>query len=333
MRHMRADLDAVLDGCVAAGADEIVVCDAHDDGRSLERRRPARSGVTLMGGSPAPHSMMQGIGAGYDGALFVGYHARAGARPAPCSSTPGTTRCSRSTVGDARARRVRHRRPARRSLRRAGALRLGRRQDGRRGRGARARHRHDRGEARHQPLRGRAATRRTRRARACATTWSAPLQATPSPRRSRWNGEPMRLTFTRVAVLRPGGVLPRRAPPRRAHARDRRRDLRGGLPRLPRLPRSAARRRRARSAVTGAQLRVRPPCGELAGASGCSVAGNTSASQAEDRGFESRHPLQLLHSAVPSLPCSSPRRAAGARSGVYVGCLRLTCQDSLRPMS
>ena len=34
--HMAADLDAVLDGCLAAGAAEIVVCDAHDDGRNLD---------------------------------------------------------------------------------------------------------------------------------------------------------------------------------------------------------------------------------------------------------------------------------------------------------
>ena len=34
--HMRADLEAVLEGCFAAGADEVVVCDAHDDGRNLD---------------------------------------------------------------------------------------------------------------------------------------------------------------------------------------------------------------------------------------------------------------------------------------------------------
>ena len=50
--HMRADLDAVLEGCAAAGAEEVVVCDAHDDGRNLD---PAGSGraVKLVSGSPA----------------------------------------------------------------------------------------------------------------------------------------------------------------------------------------------------------------------------------------------------------------------------------------
>jgi len=77
MRLMRADLDAVLAGCDAAGATEVVVCDAHDDGRSLTSEGLPR-GVVLVGGSPAPHSMLQGIGPGFDAALFVGYHARAG---------------------------------------------------------------------------------------------------------------------------------------------------------------------------------------------------------------------------------------------------------------
>ncbi|MCX6373028.1 MAG: M55 family metallopeptidase [Actinobacteria bacterium] len=75
--HMRADLDAVLEGCFAAGADEVVVCDAHDDGRNLDAAGLPPQ-VVLVSGSSTPYSMLQGIGRGYDGALFVGYHARAG---------------------------------------------------------------------------------------------------------------------------------------------------------------------------------------------------------------------------------------------------------------
>jgi D-amino peptidase len=84
--HMRADLDAVLDGCFAAGADEVVVCDAHDNGRNLDvAGLPPR--VVLVAGSPTPRSMLQGIGRGYDGALFVGYHARAGTAAAVLEHT------------------------------------------------------------------------------------------------------------------------------------------------------------------------------------------------------------------------------------------------------
>ncbi len=75
--HMRADLDAVLEGCAAVGAAEVVVCDAHDDGRSLD---PAGlpGFVSLVSGSPAPGSMLEGLAPDCDAALFVGYHARAG---------------------------------------------------------------------------------------------------------------------------------------------------------------------------------------------------------------------------------------------------------------
>ncbi len=74
--HMRADLDAVLEGCAAAGAHEVVVCDAHDDGRNLEATGFPYV-VTLNSGS-APLSMLQGLTPDCSAALFVGYHARAG---------------------------------------------------------------------------------------------------------------------------------------------------------------------------------------------------------------------------------------------------------------
>jgi D-amino peptidase len=85
-RGMRADLDAVLAGCLAAGAGEVVVCDAHDDGRNLDAAS-LPPGVVLVSGSPTPHSMLQGIGRGFDGALFVGYHARAGTAAAVLEHT------------------------------------------------------------------------------------------------------------------------------------------------------------------------------------------------------------------------------------------------------
>ena len=84
--HMRADLEAVLEGCFAAGADEVVVCDAHDDGRNLDAAGLPPH-VVLVSGSPTPYSMLQGIGRGYDGALFVGYHARAGTAAAVLEHT------------------------------------------------------------------------------------------------------------------------------------------------------------------------------------------------------------------------------------------------------
>jgi D-amino peptidase len=83
---MRADLDAALAGCVPAGADEVVVCDAHDRSSNLSfRDLPA--GVTLVSGTPTPLSMMTGIDGSFDAVLFVGYHARAGTTAAVVDHT------------------------------------------------------------------------------------------------------------------------------------------------------------------------------------------------------------------------------------------------------
>ena len=118
-RHMRADLDAVLAGCLAAGAAR---------GRGVRRARPrSQPGpgracpdeVVLVGGSPTPDSMLQGLGPGFDGALFVGYHARAGTAGAVLEHT-WNYRVFSAARGRPRDRRVRARRPGRRSPRRAG---------------------------------------------------------------------------------------------------------------------------------------------------------------------------------------------------------------------
>lgn len=84
-RWMREDLDAVLEGCFAAGADAVAVCDAHHMGANL-RPDGLPPGVVLASGS-GPHSMLQGIVAGADAALFVGYHAKAGTEAAVLEHT------------------------------------------------------------------------------------------------------------------------------------------------------------------------------------------------------------------------------------------------------
>jgi D-amino peptidase len=77
VQSMRADLDAAIDGCVEAGATEIVVCDAHDRGANLVCDGLPDC-VQLASGSPNVLSMMHGIDETFAAALFVGYHAMAG---------------------------------------------------------------------------------------------------------------------------------------------------------------------------------------------------------------------------------------------------------------
>jgi D-amino peptidase len=85
-RLMRGDLDAVIEGCLAGGADEIVVCDAHDRGANLSSA-DLPSVARLVGGSPRPLGMMAGIDGSFGAALLVGYHARAGTTAAVLDHT------------------------------------------------------------------------------------------------------------------------------------------------------------------------------------------------------------------------------------------------------
>jgi D-amino peptidase len=76
-KWMTGEVNAAIEGALAAGATEVVVNDAHGSMRNilLEELNPVAQLVT---GSPKPLSMMQGIDEGFDAAFFIGYHAQAG---------------------------------------------------------------------------------------------------------------------------------------------------------------------------------------------------------------------------------------------------------------
>lgn len=76
-RLMTGEVNAAVEGALAAGATDILVNDAHWSMRNilLEDLHPA---ARLISGTPKPLCMMQGIDEGFDVAFFVGYHAQAG---------------------------------------------------------------------------------------------------------------------------------------------------------------------------------------------------------------------------------------------------------------
>lgn len=75
---MTGEVNAAIEGALAAGVTEVVVNDAHGSMRniSLENLNPV---AQLISGSPKPLSMLQGVDEGCDAAFFVGYHAQVGA--------------------------------------------------------------------------------------------------------------------------------------------------------------------------------------------------------------------------------------------------------------
>jgi len=83
---MAGDLNAAIEGALAAGVEEIVVSDAHGGMKNLQPEE-VHEAAYLIRGSPKPASMMEGIGDQYDAALYVGYHAMKGTENAVLAHT------------------------------------------------------------------------------------------------------------------------------------------------------------------------------------------------------------------------------------------------------
>lgn len=82
-RLMTAEVNAAIDGALAAGATKVTVADSHGNGLSIlpEELNPK---ARLIRSWPRPLEMMEGVEGGFDAALFIGYHASI--------NTPGAVR-------------------------------------------------------------------------------------------------------------------------------------------------------------------------------------------------------------------------------------------------
>jgi D-amino peptidase len=85
-RLMTAEANAAIEGAMSAGAKAVLVNDSHWLMRNLlaEELHPA---AELLTGGPKLRSMMEGVEQGFDAAMLVGYHARAGSAAAVIDHT------------------------------------------------------------------------------------------------------------------------------------------------------------------------------------------------------------------------------------------------------
>jgi len=76
-RVMTAEVNAAVEGALAAGATTVLVNDSHGGMRNvlIEELHPQ---AELISGSPKPLGMMCGVDSGVDLAFLIGYHAQAG---------------------------------------------------------------------------------------------------------------------------------------------------------------------------------------------------------------------------------------------------------------
>jgi len=70
---MTQEVNAAIQGALAAGATDIVVSDSHGNGQNLLIEKLPRD-TLLVRSWPRPLGMMQGIDASFAGAVFIGYH-------------------------------------------------------------------------------------------------------------------------------------------------------------------------------------------------------------------------------------------------------------------
>ena len=81
--RMTREVNAAIEGALAAGADEVIVNESHDGMRNLIPEE-LHENIRLITGSDKQFSMMQGIDEpGVEAVFFTGYHARAGTPAAP----------------------------------------------------------------------------------------------------------------------------------------------------------------------------------------------------------------------------------------------------------
>ena len=85
-RLMTNEANAAIAGALEAGAKTVLVNDSHWLMRNLlaEELNPV---AELLSGGPKRLSMVEGIDGGFDAAMFIGYHARAGTRNATIDHT------------------------------------------------------------------------------------------------------------------------------------------------------------------------------------------------------------------------------------------------------
>lgn len=98
-RRMTAETRAVCEGALAAGVTEILIKDAHASGRNLLHEELPRECRLVRAWSGHPHSMVTGIDESFDVAIFVGYHARAGAGGNPLAHTMSSSAIYEIRIG------------------------------------------------------------------------------------------------------------------------------------------------------------------------------------------------------------------------------------------
>jgi D-amino peptidase len=86
---MTNEVKAACEGALSSGATEILLKDAHGQGRNIITTELPKEVKTIRGWAGEPFAMVQGIDESFDAALFIGYHSGAGSDDNPLAHTMG----------------------------------------------------------------------------------------------------------------------------------------------------------------------------------------------------------------------------------------------------
>lgn len=85
--QMTREVAAACEGAMEAGADYLIVKDAHEDGKNLIHSMLPKNVKVISGWSNHPYSMVEGLDESFDAAIFIGYHSGAHSNGSPLSHT------------------------------------------------------------------------------------------------------------------------------------------------------------------------------------------------------------------------------------------------------
>ena len=90
-KQMSREVAAACEGALAAGAEDILVRDAHDSARNIDPSMLPIKARIFRNWERHPFAMMCGIDGSFAGAIFTGYHSSVGMDTNPLSHTMETT--------------------------------------------------------------------------------------------------------------------------------------------------------------------------------------------------------------------------------------------------
>ncbi len=99
-RQMSREVAAACEGLIDAGAEDILVRDAHDSARNIHPDMLPERARIFRNWERHPFSMMSGIDPSFDGAVFTGYHSAVGMDTNPLSHTMNTKNVSVTLNGE-----------------------------------------------------------------------------------------------------------------------------------------------------------------------------------------------------------------------------------------